>query len=175
MAEENGTWIAGLVAACLVIGLNACSSGGGGTSSTTGGISSTTGGTAATTGSATTGGATSATTGGGATTGGSASGTTGGGPTTAGGTAGKTYSGSVILANISTSVFSALAAFEAFDETACPGGTQLGSCCYEPPPSSTGGTPTLVSAGKITLPTTVRRWGPWTSRPTSFPVRRRRP
>jgi hypothetical protein len=145
MAEKNGTWIGGLtVAACLVIGLNACSSGGGGTSSTTGGTS-------ATTGAATTGGATSTTTGGGATTGGAASGTTGGGPTTSGGTAGKAYSGSVILANISASVFSALAAFEAFDNTVCPGGTQLGNCCYEPPPSSTGGTPTPVSAGKITL------------------------
>jgi hypothetical protein len=92
--------------------------------------------------------------GGGGTAGTTGAGTTGGGTT--GGTAGSTYGGSVILSNVfvsGASRFSALAAFDAYNNTVCPGGTQLGNCCYEPPPATTttGGTPTLVSAGNITV------------------------
>jgi hypothetical protein len=90
----------------------------------------------------------------GGTTGGGSGGSTTGGGTSGGGTAGKAYEGSVILSEIvgASTSYGAVAVFKVtVASSTCQGGTPSGSCCYEPPPSSTGGVPTLVSAGGITV------------------------
>jgi hypothetical protein len=54
-----------------------------------------------------------------------------------------------------TTTYDAIAVFEnSASSVACPGGTAIGSCCYEPPPatSTSGGTlPTEYSAGSLTI------------------------